>query len=155
AAVTASASTNGSPIIRRSPRSVAAEAPAHPPESSRWAHFLSGLHEGLSGTVELRALPSRAQAFLPSPGDRETIERFVTRHRGENCFVGVATRAEGATSGTLDDCRDLATLWVDVDFKTTPERDARAALAGFSLGASALVGSGGGFHAYWLLGDVL
>jgi hypothetical protein len=63
-------------------------------------------------------------------------------------YVAVATRKD-ATSGKLENCRDLAALFVDLDFKVTAEPEARDRLARFPLHPSAIVQSGGGLHTYW------
>lgn len=102
------------------------------------------------GFVELRALPSGEREFVRQHDAEAAVERFLADHRGKDLFFGVATRHD-ATSGRLDNCSYLAALFVDVDFKALPEPEARKRLRAFRLPSSALVKSGGGLHAYWLL----
>jgi hypothetical protein len=42
-------------------------------------------------------------------------------------------------------------LFVDIDFKITPESTALELLERFALKPSAIVASGGGLHVYWIL----
>lgn len=111
--------------------------------------LFSELFAGCDGLVELRALPSKARTFA-RPDDTAALEQFLSDHREENCYFGVATRRD-ATGGDLAHCRHLGALFADVDFKTTPEREVRARLARLALPPSAVVHSGGGLHLYWLL----
>ena len=67
----------------------------------------------------------------------------------ENIFFGVAPRI--AAKGDAPHCYGLSSLFVDLDFKTTPSEQAQGMLAGFPLPASAIVATGGGLHVYWLL----
>jgi hypothetical protein len=111
--------------------------------------FLAALYAGCEGFRELRALPSRARAFV-GLGDDAAATRFAAAHASENVYVAVATRKD-ATSGMLTNCRHLGALFVDIDFKSATEANARSRLARFALPPSAIVHSGGGIHVYWLL----
>lgn len=111
--------------------------------------FLRALFDGCDGMLELRALPSRSRTFL-RPGDLAAVQAFVRAHIRENVYVGVATRTD-ARGGDLASCRHLPAFFVDVDFKTTPIDQARAAVQRFALRPSIAVRSGGGVHLYWLL----
>ena len=111
--------------------------------------FLYTLYEGCDGFIELRALPSRARTFV-ALGDLETARTFVREQGRDNLYLGVATRKD-ESGGELENCRHLPALFVDLDFKTTPEPEARAALARCPLAPTAVVRSGGGLHAYWFL----
>jgi hypothetical protein len=64
--------------------------------------------------------------------------------------MGVATRRD-ASSGELKNCQHLGALFVDIDFKRTPEPAARERVARMPLPPSAIVQSGGGLHVYWFL----
>jgi len=66
----------------------------------------------------------------------------------------VALRGD-ADDGRLDNCTALTTLFVDIDFRTLPEPEARQRLAQCPLQPSAVVASGGGLHAYYLLTEPL
>lgn len=118
-----------------------------------WTGFFAALYSGCEGLVELRALPSAKQCFAPAD-DHARLGRFIAAHDAEDLYMGVATRRD-ATSGALANCHHLGALWADVDFKRTPEADARARLAGLALPPSAIVHSGGGLHCYWFLREPL
>jgi hypothetical protein len=119
------------------------------------AEFLTALYEGCEGLAEFRAF-SGAKGAPPvgrifcAPADLTTITRFLDRHHAHDVYVGVATRRDDR-GGTLEDCRHLIAVYVDIDFKVTPETDARARLARFALPPTIIVFSGGGLHVYWLL----
>jgi hypothetical protein len=111
--------------------------------------FLRSLFSPCMGVIELRALPSGAQCFA-TLGEGRRGGQFIAEHVEENVYVGVATRRD-ASGGELANCRHLAALFVDIDFKRTAEREARDRLARALLPPSAIVQSGGGVHAYWFL----
>jgi hypothetical protein len=113
------------------------------------AAFLVALHDGCAGLCEVRALPSTARAFVPI-GDVAAVERFISIHQGDNLYVAVATRRDD-TGGDLANALDLPALFVDLDFKTLPEPEARDRLGRFPLRPSAVVDSGGGLHVWWFL----
>jgi hypothetical protein len=103
--------------------------------------------------VELRALPSRTRRFI-RPDDSSELREFLLQHvRMEHCFFGVAARRDPGQGGGLSNCGLLGALWVDLDFKTTPEPEARRSVDSFAAPPSALVASGGGLHVYWLLDE--
>lgn len=118
------------------------------------ADFLAALHphDG-PGLIDLRALPSKAQAFI-RPGDIEAVERFIRAHADENLYVGVATR-KSPDSGKLENCGLLHVLFIDIDFKDISEAEARVLLERFPFPPSIIVASGGGLHCYWLLKEPL
>jgi hypothetical protein len=113
------------------------------------AAFLTALHDGCEGLLELRAIPSKARAFV-ALNDIRGLEHFLSERRAEDCYFGVATRRD-ATGGKLENCRHLSALFADVDFKRTPETEARVRIARLALPPSAIVHSGGGLHLYWFL----
>jgi len=121
--------------------------------------FLNALHEGCEGVVEFRAF-SRAKGAPPigrifcAAAEMATITRFLAAHRTHDVYFGVATRRDDR-DGTLQNCRHLSAFYVDIDFKVTPEADARVRLARFALPPSIIVLSGGGLHVYWLLREPL
>jgi hypothetical protein len=116
--------------------------------------FLAALHSPDSDSViDLRALPSRRQAFL-RPGDIEAIQRFIAANSGQNLYLGVATR-KSSGGGSLVNCGELHVLFADIDFETISEPEARAKLERFPLKPSIITMSGGGLHEYWLLKEPL
>jgi hypothetical protein len=115
--------------------------------------FLSALFAHAVGVIELRAIPSKTQAFV-ARGDERRLRDFVQAHAHENIYVGVATR-RNSTSGALANCHELRALFVDLDFKHTPEADARRRLREFPFHPSLLIHSGHGVHVYWVLREPL
>jgi len=111
------------------------------PETLR---FVNALFRNCSGAnVEFRFLPSRQQIFTSL--DQLEIPALP---QDQNCYVGVATRNGG---GSKENVVEIPSLWVDVDFRSLPEEEAKGRLAKFPLKPSILLESGGGFHVYWLL----
>jgi hypothetical protein len=108
--------------------------------------FLARFFAHTRHLVELRALPSKARCFTRK---RKEIEQFIEERAGENLYFGCATRGGGG--GKKQDCRELVALWIDIDYKTTPDLQASELLAAFPLEPSIVVESGGGLHLYWLL----
>ncbi len=117
--------------------------------ATRVVDFLTALHQGCEGLCELRALPSQARTFVRL-GDEGAAAQFATTRASENVYVAIATRKD-KSSGALINCQHLGALFVDIDFKATPEAEARPRLARFALPPSAIVHSGGGIHVYWFL----
>src|SRR5262249_35234564 len=111
------------------------------------------LYAETTGLLELRPLPSGAQVFCHW-NDEPTITACIENHCAENIFFGVAKRRDD-TSGALENCVQLTTLFVDQDFKTTPESEARRKLAECPWPPSIIVESGGGLHVYWLMRESL
>lgn len=116
---------------------------------SELQRFINTLFQPGDGLIELRALPSTKRKFV-KPGDIEGIRRFAQRYREKNIYFGVAARKD-STSGTLKNCTVIRAVFADIDFKDTPEDQARRTLESFPLRFSFLVNSGGGFHCYWVL----
>ena len=117
------------------------------------AAFVRALHPAdTPGVTELRAITSdTARAvFFEQPPDAARLDRLMQRANGANLYVGVAKRRD-RTSGKKENCAGLYALFVDLDFSTTPEADARKRLAECPLSPSAIVASGGGLHVYWFL----
>ena len=118
------------------------------PKVTRTA-FFSALFAQCTGVIELRALPSAARCFVVL-GDGGRGGAFIVDHGDEDLYMGVATRRD-ASGGALANCQHLGALFVDVDFKNTPEPEIREHLAHALLPPSAIVHSGGGLHCYWFL----
>lgn len=125
---------------------------AKPHHASNSYPFLSALYSKLDGLIELRAITTgkSIQCKFVSLADGAMLERLIHAHRDENVFFGVATRKD-ASKGTLANCAWLPALFVDIDYKHTPEAEARQRLSSFACPPSAVVSSGGGLHVYWLL----
>ena len=106
------------------------------------------LYQFSEGKVELRALPSRRQAYFEIV-DQAGIDEFCQQHKHEDCYFGVATR-DGA-GGKKENIVHFPALWADVDFKNTPREIAWDLLKKFPFKPSAIVKSGGGAHVYFFL----
>lgn len=106
---------------------------------------------GCEGAVEARALPTKARAFAAVDAIAD-LGPFVRAHAAENVYFGAATRRDGS-SGSAENLRHLGTLFVDLDTKQAGDVD--GALARIPLPPSAVVRTGGGCHAYWLLREPL
>jgi hypothetical protein len=113
--------------------------------------FCDALFKPGDGLIELRALPSKVRTFV-KPGNLCEVVQFSESHRHENVYFGVAARKD-SRGGGLKDCSVIRAVFADIDFKDTPEEEARRALDAFPLRFSFLVESGGGFHCYWALKD--
>jgi hypothetical protein len=110
--------------------------------------LLTILFSGAAGLLELRAVPSKTQLFCDT-SDQQAVRQFAGAHRHEHVYFGVATRSDDS-SGTLENCRELPALFVDIDFGRD-EAAARDRLANGPLPPTAVVESGNGLHAYWKL----
>lgn len=118
-----------------------------------WPDLFSALYGDSDGLLELRALPGGVQAFV-KPNDSAAISAFLRQHEQRELYFGVALR-KSLKDGTLDNCGGLTVLFCDSDFKSTSEVEARATLDRFPFKPSAVVFSGGGLHAYWILREPL
>lgn len=118
------------------------------------ADFLAAIHPpDADGLIDLRALPSEQQEFV-EPSDADGVARFLRVHATENCYFGVAAR-KSRVNGKLENCGELHALYCEIDFKDTPEAEARARLERFPLKPSIIIASGGGLHVYWKLREPL
>ena len=122
-----------------------------PPTLISAAEFFAALNQHCEGVVELRILPSKYQKYFYKD---QSIESSLTQYSKENIYFGVATRRD-SRNGTLENCQDLGALFVDLDFKTQSEEEARRILREFSFSPSLVIQSGGGLHVYWLLNEPL
>lgn len=93
--------------------------------------------------IQLNGKGVTAQAFVENARDAEA---FALRHgRDAEVYIGVAPRIADKKYGPP------RALWVDVDFKNTPEKTIRTDLLLTDLTPSVIVRSGGGLHLYWLI----
>lgn len=82
----------------------------------------------------------------------ERIAAFTARHAHSNVYFGVASRDGGGQSG--EHLEQLSALFADVDFKQTPQGEARhriRLLEQANAGPSLIIETGGGYHLYWAL----
>ena|SRR6266446_412741 len=88
---------------------------------------------------------------MMSPDAEDQVEEFIRSTRAKfNLYMGVAERRK-ATNSTKENCSWLRVMFIDIDFKQTPEEEARLLLAAFSLSPSVALHSGNGLHVYWPL----
>ena len=107
---------------------------------------------GPDGWLEVRAIKDRKVILQSHCRGRRKFRTEVQGavERGADIYFGVAARANDK-GGKLDDCRHLAALFTDIDYKMTPELEALELLERFALRPSAIINTGGGLHAYWVL----
>lgn len=129
------------------------------PASDFLANFFG---ETTEHAVEIRALPNDRGAGPVRPlfgrdGDLAIthLARWDAPERA--VYFGVATRLNGAPSGTRADLAELPALWTEIDTeKLGLEKDAcQAAAATLPLPPSLIIDSGRGLHLYWLLREAL
>jgi hypothetical protein len=111
--------------------------------------FLDLLYRDCTGgVVECRVLPSGRRAWA-TPGNWAPLGPFLTEQVAarQDAYVGVCTRRD-SSSGTAANLSEAPAVWIDFD-KSRAELDAR--LERFPFKPSIVVGSGNGFHLYWLL----
>ena len=117
--------------------------------------FLESVWGPLTGLYgELRFIKDKEveQYWFRSLDD---IPHFGVDDSGWDWYFGVLPRRR--QEGTADACIDTTrVLWADVDAKSHPSKTAALySITEFSIPASAIVDSGGGYHAYWFLRDVV
>ena len=122
-------------------------------QTATLADFFAALFPGAEGLIELRALPSGAQGFF-ARDDLDAVDRFLRDQGKQDLYFGVAYRRTPG-SGKLENCGKLYALFCDIDFKSTPEPEARALIEKFPLKPSIVVRSGGGLHVYWVMREAL
>ena len=92
-------------------------------------------------------------AFIPLGADLgEQLAAFVRKWNTKKDYIGVyhavATRNGG---GKKEHIVEIPALWAEIDYKDTPEVEAKNRLGEFPFPPSAVVNSGGGLHNYWFL----
>lgn len=113
--------------------------------------FFETLYKGSAGVTNIRAISPGGKISRDSfhPCDDFSWLSDLLKNQNDNLFFGVATR--DGKGGKKENIVEIPTLWVDIDFKETPQREADERLADFPLEPSAIILSGGGYHIYWLL----
>lgn len=124
--------------------------------------FFSAIWGDREGVAELTYIdgPIRPYGFT-YPVSLDSILTSVRNHDGKtNCYFGVLLRKPGTRIGYYDSKTHRGTeadalasncVWMDIDFKATPEDAVRSFLKALPLKPSIVVRSGGGVHVYWLL----
>jgi len=123
--------------------------------------FLSALYGNAPHDlyVELRCIhptTANARSFWSKVGDKSSLTtafKRATALNGEGYGVYFAPCLRQTKSGKADAAALLPTLWVDLDCDDDPKQREAALnkLHDFTPPPSAIIDSGGGLHAYWLL----
>jgi hypothetical protein len=102
------------------------------------------------GLIELRAIRIGRQGIegrqFIEPGAGDSLNAFIKRYQDIELYFGVAARKD-SSSGELRNCSNLNGLFQDIDLRENPNGKKR--LDEFPYQPTALVSSGGGYHAYW------
>jgi len=127
--------------------------------------FLSALYGNAPHElyIELRCIhPTTADArsFWSKVGDKRSLTsafNHATALNGDGYGVYFAPCLRQTKSGKADAAVLMPALWVDMDCDDEPARRAAALtkLHEFNPTPSAVIDSGGGLHAYWLLDEPL
>jgi hypothetical protein len=121
-----------------------------PYDTKPFVEIVSALFNGDGGLVDLRAMRGdRCTLELYAADDHRGIANFLELFDDHNLFFGVASRRALGAGGGADNLQSLGALFVDIDFKTSDEAEARARLAAFPLAPTLQIASGGGLHVYW------
>jgi len=110
--------------------------------------FFETLYQFSEGKIEVRALPSRKQAFFDLNNISE-INSFCKKQPKDNLFFAVGTR--DGQGGKKENIVNIPAVWADMDFKETPREIIADRLSKFPFKPSIIVKSGGGVHLYFLL----
>lgn len=124
--------------------------------SATTGEFFDALWGGVEGIAEIRCIGGDRprQFFFRWPADREHLVAKTQEISGQtNVYFGVCLRSR--QGGEAADVAHATAVWVDLDFKQTPEAQVIANLKGFRLRPSIGLVSGGGHHVYWLLKEAV
>mgnify|MGYP005844263073 FL=1 len=129
-----------------------------------WRDFLRALYSGAPDDLyfELRCIhptTGDASSFWSKVGDKRTLTNALNRgtalnrERGYGLYFAPCLRRD--KQGKAEAAALLPALWVDLDCDDEAARRAAALakLHAFNPVPSAIIDSGGGLHAYWLLSD--
>lgn len=112
--------------------------------------FLNWLYEHCeSAKIETRAIKYKGNVVgrdFHDLGNWGSVSRFCKKHHRVEVYFAVATRDDGGTKAHIV---EIPAAFVDIDFKDIPQGQARELLWEFEARPSAIVESGGGYHAYW------
>jgi len=101
--------------------------------------------------VETRAIKYKGDVVgraFHDLGNWDSIAAFCQKYRQVEVYFAVATRDGG---GTKNHIVEIPAVFADIDFKNISKKQARKLLWEFEVRPSAVVESGGGYHAYWKL----
>lgn len=115
--------------------------------------FFDWLYEYTNeGEIEIRALPGLVEGIMRQffrPDELKRMRVFLDTCSEHNIFFTVATRRNGG--GTKEDIVQIPAVWVDIDYKDTPQEVAMEKVGRLMFQPSAMVESGAGLHLYWKL----
>jgi hypothetical protein len=131
-----------------------------------WRDFLNALYAGAPDELffELRCIhptTGDARSFWSKVGDKRTLTNALNRGTALNRDSGYglyfAPCLRSQKQGKAEAAALLPALWVDLDCDDDPARRGAALdrLHAFTPPPSAIIDSGGGLHAYWLLSEPL
>jgi hypothetical protein len=110
--------------------------------------FLNHFFTECEYNVNVRALSPDHPAVSEYVRGADEILKFAEKYKDRNVYFGCATRNGG---GGKEHIREIPGLWVDVDYKLTPQEEAKRLIGGFPFPPSYAIASGGGWHLYWAL----
>ena len=114
--------------------------------------WLKFLHRHTEEPVQLRSFGNSKNGGTPSrtifTRDPDDVDAFVSRYNvdGRGTFFGVATRKNG---GGIEHCKEIPAVWMECDKGLRPVNE----LLECANPPSAIIESGGGIHAYWVLSE--
>lgn len=137
-----------------------------PDNKPAWRDFLRALYSDAPEELyfELRCIhptSGDARSFWSKVGDKRTLtnalNRAATLNRESGYGLYFAPCLRSQKQGKAEAAVLLPALWVDLDCDDDPARRAAALakLRTFNPPPSAIIDSGGGLHAYWLLSEAI
>jgi len=127
--------------------------------------FLSEIWGDQEGIAELSIRipdstdPKKTASFfgLPFkyPADLDALlARAAKENERGDCYFGICLRRSewpAGRRGTSAMALSANCYWTEIDFKDCPREKAAALIKGLRLPPSIVIGSGGGYHLYWLM----
>ncbi|MBU4427425.1 MAG: hypothetical protein L6406_14980 [Desulfobacterales bacterium] len=98
--------------------------------------FFETLYQFSEGKIEVRALPSKKQAFFEI-SDLPGIMSFCKQNEKDHLYFGVATR--DGKGGKKENIVNIPCVWADVDFKDTSREILADRLSKFPFKPSLIV----------------
>jgi hypothetical protein len=114
--------------------------------------FFDRLYAECTGCIELRAIANgkpNGRHFVELVGHQD-ISDFCAYYQTHNIYFGVGTR-DSSGSGGKENVVNIPALWADIDFKDIEPAEIKQRAVTFPYRPSALIGTGHGYHLYWIL----
>lgn len=119
-----------------------------------FVEFFKAIFKDVPGYIELRAIGEdifRDSFALEDPNVWENVKSWADSHNQKrHCYFSLCPR-KTSTGREIKDVAGLSILWADLDAHGKPKEDAWALVQALNPPPSAVVDSGGGYHAYWFL----